>query len=41
MFESLTTIEKIGIVLLVALPIPADLFVDALYYYAGIDLIFY
>ena len=41
MFESLTTIEKIGITLLVVVPILPDLFVDALYYYAGIDLIFH
>ncbi len=38
MFESLTTIEKISIVLLIAIPIPADLIWDAAYYYMGITL---
>ena len=38
MFESLTTWERVGITVLIVLPIPADLLWDAAYYYMGIQL---
>ena len=40
MFESLTTTEKLLITLVVTCPV-LDIVIDSLYYYAGIDLIFY
>ena len=41
MFESLTTTEKLLITLVVTCPVLSDIAIDSLYYYAGIDLIFY
>ena len=41
MFESLTTTEKLLITFLVTFPVVGDIVIDSLYYYAGIDLIFY